>query len=164
MEEQSRGELCSVCATTLSEDQKFCTHCGFPERGTEEEKSRFHAHKVIEARDEREAKQRVSSARTTLYVVSGLMFLGGLIYFFIDNDISVLITYIILSVIYLILGYWSQSKPLIAIILGLLVYLTLIVLSAIADPTSIFSNIIIRIIIIVYLAKGVYSASAIKKA
>ena len=87
----------------------------------------------------------------------------GFIYFFVDQDIAVLVTNVVLGIIYLVLGSWTSKKPLVAILLGLLLYLTTIIISAIFEPSTIIKGIIFKIIIIAYLAKGVYSASSIKK-
>jgi len=165
MEEVEVQELrCSQCSNLIEEQQVYCTYCGFPEQGTEQEKSKFHAGRVIKARTARSAKDGVKSARNTLFIMSALMGIAGIFYFFsLDGDIGVLITYMIIAVIYVLLGFWSQEKPLIALILGLLVYLTLIVTIAIISPVSIFSGIIIKIIIITYLARGINGAAQLKK-
>ncbi len=155
---------CSFCDSSMEESQVFCISCGFPENGTEQEKSKFHAHRVLEMRDTKDAKKGISSARNTLFVIAALTMLWGIYYFFKSNwDISIIITYMILACIYMVLGYWSQQKPLIALILGLLVYLTIIVLAALFEPSTILSGIIVKILVIIYLGKGINSALHIRK-
>ena len=86
-----------------------------------------------------------------------------IIFFFSLDSIGILITNGILSIIYLVLGSYTSKKPLMAILLGLLLYLTTIIISAIFDPSTLIRGIIWKILIIGYLGKGVYSASSIKK-
>ncbi len=151
--------LCSQCATEIALETKFCTNCGFPEHGDEKEKAVFHANRVIKKNEIIEDRKRINSARNTLYWMAGISFVFGLFYFFQSQDTVALIVQAILSGIYLILAYWSQKKPFAALLSGLLLYVTIIAILAIADPRTIFSGIIFKIVIIVFLSKGMYSAS-----
>ncbi|WP_152558158.1 zinc ribbon domain-containing protein [Altibacter lentus] len=153
---------CSQCDTQLIEKQVFCTACGYPERGSEAQRSGFHAKRVIANQTSQNASKRIKSARNSLYVVAGLSLFWGLIYFFRFEDSATLIATGILAVIYLALGYWSQKRPLIALVLGLLVFLTIVVIDAILDPSTIYKGIIIKILVIGYLAKGINSAMQLR--
>ncbi len=165
MEEKILDSLqCSICNAHMEENQIFCMSCGFPENGTTQEQSKFHAHRVLAMRQSSEARTGITSARNTLYIIAALTMLWGIYYFFqLEKDSAILITYTILSVIYLLLGYWSQQKPLVALILGLLVYITIIVLGAIGDVSTIFSGFIVKIFVIIFLAKGINAAMHLKK-
>lgn len=164
MEELSRPiSQCSHCSTAISIDDKFCISCGFPEGGTEQEQSKFHADRIIEHSKTKESAKVLRNARNTLFVIAALSFLGGLFLFFAMDDFAGLIAQIILSVIYVVLGYWSQQKPLIALVLGLLVYATTVVLMALIEPSTIYRGIIIKIFVIVYLGRGINSALHLRK-
>ena len=157
------GAICSQCSAAITSDSKFCTNCGFPENGNEKEKTVFHANRAIKNNQIKDDKEKVNSARKTLYWMAGISFASGLIYFFMTQDITELIAQAIIAVIYLILAYWSQKKPFAAILSGLLLYLTIIAIMAIGDPLTIFRGVFIKILIIAFLVKGVYSASQIAK-
>ena len=162
--EAPTSTYCSFCNEIMADDQKFCTACGYPERGTQKEQSKFHADRILEMRDSSTAKDRVRKARNILYIMSGLSVFWGIVTFLInDGDIGSLVVYGILAVIYLVLAFWSQQKPLVAMILALLVYLTLIVLNAIFDASSIYRGIIFKIIIIIFLVNGLNSALHLRK-
>jgi len=165
MEEKELAPLqCSFCDVTMDENQAFCVSCGFPEKGTKQEQSKFHADRILNMRKSSEARSGITGARNTLFIIAALTMLWGVYYFFqLGKDSEILITYTILAVIYVVLGYWSQQKPLVALILGLLVYITIIVLAAIFEPATIFSGIIIKIFVIVYLAKGINAALHLKQ-
>ena len=125
---------CSQCGTPLAPDNIFCVSCGFPERGTESEKSKFHADRVLNLRKQQYARKELKTGRIILLVIAGLSFLSGLFYFFVNDDTATLIASGILTIVYLALAYWSQQKPLIAMVLGLLVYLTTIVIKCNCRP------------------------------
>lgn len=156
-------DSCSKCNTPITLETVFCSECGYPEHGTEQDVAKFHARNVMKKNEHIDADKKIKSARNVLYVMAGITFLFGFIYFFQDQDIAILVTNVVLGLIYLVLGSWTSKKPLVAILLGLLLYLTTIIISAIVDPATIIQGIIFKILIIAYLGKGVYSASSIKK-
>lgn len=160
---QPLEQTCSKCETVIPEGQKFCSSCGYPENGTASEKAKFNADQVISNSKSKDAPKQIKSARTTLFVISGLALLSGIIFFFMTDDSSTLIAGGILAIIYLGLGFWSQEKPLIALVLGLLVYLTNIVINAVIEPESIGKGIILKVIIILFLIKGINSALHLRK-
>ncbi|GGG16292.1 hypothetical protein GCM10011344_16070 [Dokdonia pacifica] len=157
---------CSLCTAAMEENYIFCISCGYPEKGSEEEQTKFHAHRILNMRKSSDARQGITSARNILFIIAAINMLWGIFYFFQNSqDISLLIYFPILSVMYLVLGYWSQQKPLMALVLGLLVYLTVIVLGAIYEPESIISvsGLFLKSFVIIYLAKGINAALHIKK-
>lgn len=161
---QARENInCSQCDTPLAPDKTFCVSCGFPERGTESEKSKFHADRVLNLRKQQYARKELKTGRIILLVIAGLSFLSGLFYFFVHDDSATLIASGILTIVYLALAYWSQQKPLIAMVLGLLVYLTTLVINAIVDPETIYRGIILKVLIIGFLGKGINSALQLRK-
>jgi len=109
------------------------------------------------------ARKEIKSGRNSLLIIAGLSFLFGVGYFFLHDDSATLIASGILSIVYLGLAFWSQQRPLIALVLGLLVYLTTIVINAIVDPETIYKGIIVKVLIIVFLSKGINSALQLRK-
>lgn len=150
---------CSQCNEEMLGNAKFCTYCGFPENGDDHEKAKFHAQKVLKKSQIKEDRKKISSARNTLYWMAGIFFISGLVLYTNLDDIIVLIAGVILAVIYLVLAYWSQKKPFPAILSGLLLYLMVIVVNSIDEPSRIFEGILLKIIILSFLIKGMYSAS-----
>ncbi len=146
----------------MAEDQKFCVNCGYPEGGTEQQQSSYHARRVLKKRRGTEASKKIRSGRNSLFVIAAFTLAIGVFYFIRYGDNATLITNAILAIIYMVLGFWSQKRPLIALILGLLVYLTTIVLNGILEPETIYKGIIIKVLIILYLSKGINSALQIR--
>ncbi|GAA4276799.1 zinc ribbon domain-containing protein [Aquimarina mytili] len=151
--------LCSQCNTEINSEAKFCTHCGYPENGDEKEKAKFHANKVMQKNKGFNDAKKIKSARNTLYWMAGIFLVSGLFLFFTLNDITILVANLILVVVYLILAYWSKQKPFAALLSALLLFLMVIALNTVLDPSSLFKGILIKIILLSFLIKGVYSAS-----
>ncbi len=158
-----QASSCSKCNDIIEIESVYCSNCGYPEHGTKSDVSKYHAYRAIERNKNMDADKRIRSARNTLYVMAGISVLVGVFGFFMNYDSATLITNGILSVIYLVLGYWSSEKPVMALLLGLLLYLTTIIISAVFEPSSLIKGILWKGIIIVFLAKGLYSALSIKK-
>ena len=57
--------------------------------------------------------------------------------------------------VFFALYFWARKQPLPASIVGLLVYVTMHLLDAIADPTAIARGIIMKIIIIAILVNAI---------
>ena len=147
----------------MDQEQIYCSNCGYPEKGTVSEKAKFNSDEVLARYKAAEAPRQIKSARNTLFVIAGLAFLTGLFFYGIADDMATLIAGGILAIVYLVLGYWSQQKPLIALVLGLLVYVTNMVINAIIEPETIYKGIIIKVVIIAFLIKGINSAMELRK-
>lgn len=154
---------CSHCGQEMDATATFCDHCGYPENGTDQQKSRFIGKMAFNKSWNEDAKKKIKSAKNTLYVLSGVMAVFGFIQYTVHESIYALGIDFALSLVYLALAFWTDTKPLIAVLIGLLLYLTIIVINAIVDPTSLFQGIIWKVVIISFLGKGIYSASSIKK-
>lgn len=151
---------CSNCFTDVEIKGAFCPSCGFPEKGTEKEKAVFHANKVMDKNKHMDASVKVNSARNTLYVISGITFLSGIVYYFITMEFYILFVNTIIGVLYLVLALWSVKQPLPALLSALLLYATIFVLNGLLDPSTIYQGLILKVIVLVYLGKGLYSAKA----
>lgn len=154
---------CPNCSAEIDGNPMYCVSCGFPLNGTEKEKSKFYAEQAMTKSKVKDAPKKIRQARNTLFIVGGLQLLFGIVVYFMADATEELIAGAVLFLIYLGLGFWSQKKPLIALILGLLLYLSLIILSAVVDPTTITSGVLVKVIIIVFLGKGINSARELKK-
>lgn len=153
------NEKCSFCKeVVVSPKVIFCSNCGYPENGTDKERTRFFAKRTIEKHERIDARKQIKSARNTLYTLCGIMLVFGVIIFFGNNSVLELGIHLFFSFLYLTLAFWSEKKPFEALLIALLLYVTLLVIGFIDNPRSIFSGIIWKVIIISFLGKGMYSA------
>lgn len=132
-------------------------------QGTDEEKYNFQLRLSSRKRLLKDAEDRTKSARTMIYVAAALFFVSGLITFSAADDYATLLVSLVICVVYLILAVWSSRNSFAAILTALVIYLTIILINAIAEPESLFSGIILKVIIIVAFAKGIKAALEAKK-
>ncbi|HEY4149015.1 MAG TPA: hypothetical protein VGM41_08805 [Chitinophagaceae bacterium] len=109
-----------------------------------------------------ELKGKSARAAITFYILAGVLLLWGVVGFFKadagDIRIYIIGIYGFLAVAFLLLGVWSDKKPIPAIICGLVLYVALSILNFVADPGTITSGIIIKALIIVGLVRALVSA------
>jgi hypothetical protein len=108
--------------------------------------------------------KHIRQARNAIFVTAGVIFLSLIVmliasskeeneYLWID-----LLLYGVFIIGFIALGLWTKNRPYYAIICALILYLIFIGLNAIGDIKTLFSGIIFKIIIIVYLVKGINDA------
>jgi hypothetical protein len=66
-----------------------------------------------------------------------------------------LVVNIALSVIYFGLWFWARKNPYAASLVALLLFLTVIVASAVWEPSTLYQGILVKILFVVALAKAV---------
>jgi len=160
-------EQCAACNVQVLNDDAFCTNCGYPLHGTNQEQRNFISIREAKEIDLSEANKKIKRASIALYVVAGTTALLGLAMVGLSKDPaaknSLLITNLILAAIYGGLGFWCNQKPLAAIISGSALYALVLILNAIVNPLTIISGIIFKIIIIGFFVRGIKSAIEAEK-
>lgn len=152
--------VCHYCGSSpLKETDHFCPSCGFPQRGTEAEQKRFLIGKKFKAKDLNESGSEIIIARLILFLLGGLCLIASGIAFKNDRDI-IAIGVLALGSTYIGLAIWAGTKPLPALMSGLIVYVTLLAVSIIASPETLFTFLYIKAGIIILL---IYGVSAVKK-
>lgn len=158
---------CPCCINKPEPDDLFCNGCGFPLKGTQQEQDFFYSERNAKEIDLADLNNNVESARKSLYWIAGLSVISFLFGYFTANNeqdkFIILFTSVILIGAFLVFGVWSKTKPTAALISGLSLYLIIHTLNAIVDPATIFSGIILKVIIIVYLIKGIKSVLEVDK-
>lgn len=120
---------CFVCKRNdLSAAEKYCPGCGFPQNGDPQEQKDFYADHFEQAALFEEAQRHVKRAQNILFVASGLAVLSGIL-LSLTMGVEGFIGGIVMSVIFLGLGFWARHKPLAATVTALVIYLTLLILS-----------------------------------
>jgi len=70
--------VCENCSTSNSYNQKFCSVCSFPISGTDDDKRHFRTSVGNRKLLLKDAKEKIKTAKTIIYILAGLMFLIGL--------------------------------------------------------------------------------------
>ena len=105
--------------------------------------------------------KHVNQARNTMFIIAGVQILSGLISTFRvtpDALIYVWAEVLIIAAVFVVLGLWTKKKPYSAIIGALILYALFIILNAVIDINSIYKGILFKIMIIVFLVKGINDA------
>jgi hypothetical protein len=105
--------------------------------------------------------KNIRQARNTLFFLAGLQLLLGIYLLFNSSSNAGWISFVItalVAIIFLGLGFWTKQKPYNAIIFALIIYILLWAGDCILDATYIYKGILVKIIVIVYLAKGLKDA------
>lgn len=104
----------------------------------------------------------LKKARTMILVVGILYAVSGIIYYFLlEGKIDprllniILAINLVLCVIHIGLWIWAKKAPLAASVVALVLFVTLHLVNAIRDPSSIHMGIIIKVIFIVLLVQGI---------
>lgn len=153
---------CGNCNAEIS-TEKFCTRCGFPANGTDEEKTQYKGRVYNTKLSLKEAQEKIDKAKLIIYLLAGLEFIFAMVYGFGKDDIPTMIVELIVCVLYLILAVWANKNPFGAILTCFIVYLTLQVIRIVVEPATIFSGILWKILIIGGFIKGLQSASEAQK-
>ena len=144
---------CPNCTHLAGPKDIYCATCGYPIRGGEAEQKRYRWRQESLQVDAVLAEKRVKQGRNVLFLTAMLSIASGLFLF--KEDISYLISGIILAIVYVVLGFWSMRKPFAALLTGLVVYSILVGFDLITTPGNIGRGILLKIVVIVFLAKGI---------
>jgi len=106
----------------------------------------------------------IKNARTALFVTAALLFAGELISAAISEIPFTFLFWIIILIqsgVFVALGFWTKTKPYAAIITGLVFFILIWGLAiALSGFKGALGGIIVKVIIIVYLAKAIGPAKA----
>ena len=106
----------------------------------------------------------IKNARTALFVTAALLFAGELISAAISEIPFTFLFWIIILIqsgVFVALGFWTKTKPYAAIITGLVFFILIWGLAiALSGFKGALGGVIVKVIIIVYLAKAIGPAKA----
>jgi hypothetical protein len=107
--------------------------------------------------------KHVRQARYAIYAIAVMqVVMGAIIYatssYITDDQLIVFAVIGVIATVFVCIGLWSRKQPFSAIVTALTVYIGLIVLDAVQDPGTLTKGVIFKIIIIVFLVKGLRDA------
>jgi hypothetical protein len=106
----------------------------------------------------------IKSARNALFVTAGLVLLGEIITASVTGiEFTPLIIGVILIEVgvFVALGFWTKTKPFTAIVTGLILFIVMWIFAIVVNGIeAAYSGIIVKIIIISYLASAIKKAKA----
>lgn len=136
---------CRYCKhATVAAGETFCSACGYPQGGTQEQQDAFAYKKARSSFAQQVEVEKVTKARNTLYWVAGL----NMIPYLISGGMAIMLVGLVISGIYLGLALWSKSRPFPALLTALILFIALNLLDVVVDPMSIFRGIILKVIVL----------------
>lgn len=106
----------------------------------------------------------IKKARTALFVTAGLLLLGEILFVSMSGSqwTPLMIGVIAIEVgIFVALGFWTKTKPYSAIIIGLILFVLYWIAGIMLNGVeNAYKGVIIKIVIIVYLAQALKPAKA----
>jgi len=156
-------KACSFCSEVVPITNTFCANCGYPEYGTKTDISYFYSKRARQEKANTKALTKIKSAQIALFILAGIIYFSGMLSYNLLEDKLLLLTNSVLALLYVALAFWSGKNPIMGLLLGLLLYFTLLILSAVLDPASVYKGLILKTIVVVYLGKGLHSATRIKQ-
>lgn len=172
MQAASLNVACPHCGVANRSGDSFCAKCGKALPATRS------LPRVVEGADlatsaggrqlqSAELHRKARSASGALLAVAILATIGlGLVYYFVRDAMNdpalgrvatiMLISQAVIAVAYWGLWIWSWSNPLPAAIIGLVIFLTMIAVNALAaGPQSLVQGLLIKVIVIFVLARAI---------
>lgn len=154
---------CSKCNSPLTEEDKFCSNCGYPERGTTAEKNKYNLSVKLKKDVVDDAKKKLKNVKILLFVVAGINVIVGIVQLMdaitFNDGIGSLIT----AAVFLGCVIWVNNQPLTGILAAFSFWVLLQLSVVLIDPTLLLSGLFLKIVIIGIFIKGISSARDAKK-
>ncbi len=167
----SNSTTCPHCGESTPDSGMFCESCGkaLPMSTPSRPKIVTGAATTSGGRRfvKKSLEQEMKKAFTALMVVAVLQTLAGPILLFLQKEMNPNMQEIPpfaygivfgIAIAFWILAFWARKSPLPAAIVGLVLFVSLHVLDAVADPTKIAQGILMKIIIVVMLVRAIQAA------
>ena len=156
---------CFICKKTdLSNENKYCHACGFPQMGEQDEQKAFYREYLLKQVEFNDAVKNAKDVQNILFIASGLTVLSSIILGALAETDKGFTFFggIAMAGIFCGLGFWAKQKPLAASITGVTIYLTLVLISVIVTISEGgrggIGVGIMDVIIVVALFKGIFGA------
>jgi len=117
--------------------------------------------------DANQCVKQIKEGRNALILLSFLTMLGSIISMVrgseFGNSSEIIIEGIILVTIYAVCAAFVKKNPRASLLTAFIIYILIILLSALVDPSTIISGILIKGLVIYFLLKGINAAFNLKK-
>ncbi len=169
------SNVCPHCQAVCAPGATFCMSCGKavstgsaggPRVITAADYASTGSGRTLQAEELLKQTKKACGALTTVAVLQTIF--GALIVFTASQgqslgpiktegvDIKILSLFVFgLAAVFFGLAFWARKSPFPAAITGLVVFVTVHLLDAIADPTAIIRGILIKIVIVVILSRAI---------
>ena len=158
--------VCYYCKSKgLTEKDRTCPDCGFPQRGSQVEMKRFiwninNKHLLLN-----QHKKAIEQARNILFGLFALFTGLAVLFFVIKENFAEFVVFLLVGTIYLGLGLYSKYRPFVSILSGFILFIVTLIIHGVIDSESIFKALFMKGVVIAgfyYGYRGVSSAENIE--
>lgn len=149
---------CSKCNTSISNEDLFCSNCGYPERAGKREKDKYEYRIKLKKDVIEDAEKKLKNVKILLFVIAGFNLLMGLYQLIINEAIYDGIAGLIAAGIFIGCAIWVEKQPLTGILAAFIFWILIQSAVVFVDPALLLRGIILKIVIIGIFIKGISSA------
>ncbi|MDX1941379.1 MAG: hypothetical protein SFU99_12555 [Saprospiraceae bacterium] len=106
--------------------------------------------------DLKEAEKRLKNARIALWIFVGLQTIALIVLVARESDLSTIIAQAVIILLFIFAAVYSHSYPLASFASVFTLYILLLILAGINQPSTLLQGLIIKVIILGYLGMGAF--------
>lgn len=154
---------CSNCNSEISNSDVFCSNCGYPENGSDQEKNKFNYRIKLRQDVVKDAKQKLVQIQFFLAFLGVLYTALGMYFLYSGFNLVDYLANFIVAAIFFACIYWVKKQPLTGVISAFIFWIILQLSVVFEDPSLLIRGIVLKIIIIGVFIKGITNARDYKE-
>jgi len=158
---------CASCGIFAFDSEVVCPQCNYPLKGTEKDQKDFLFNQEMRSIDLHSSNKQLKKAGNMLYYIAAIFVISSLIIYAINPDspggVSALVINLVLAMIFVVLAGYSQKRPMLCIITGLVLFSVIMIGNAIVEPVSLVKGAIFKVFAFVLLINGLKSAREVER-
>lgn len=139
--------FCPNCYSSYDKQPEVC-ECGYPFSGSEMEKHKFMSIKVKSKTIEKEAKSASEDARNILFAMGGLYALFSIFLIFSSTENTFNFITLTYGILIIILGMFSHKEPFFSLLSGFILIIILYLILGLFNPSALLKGFIFKILFI----------------
>ncbi|UPT66656.1 MAG: hypothetical protein M0D57_19790 [Sphingobacteriales bacterium JAD_PAG50586_3] len=156
----------------------FCSHCGYPVKGTHDQKSAFELNKFKLGDKLYDTKRKANGGSVLLYVLAGSLYFLAVVAFlaaifgqpdayadvYVKRVVLGALVFITFGTLYLGLGLWARKKPFAALLTASIIFFSVSVISIARDfQFAVFVFQVIILAVLIWATVAGYKSEQLKR-
>jgi len=139
--------FCPNCYSEFDEQPENCS-CGYPFKGSDMDKYQFMSNKIKKVKTVHEGIKSADYARLVLFIIGGINLIVSIIFMMSAEHSPIHVVTLIYSLLLIGLGFLSFKEPFFSLLLGFIILLVIYLVIGLIDPKMLMSGLILRIVFI----------------
>lgn len=162
--EKVDAPLCRCCKEPYKLGDEFCNNCGFPFNGTEKEQGHHIGKYLVKVNTKKDGNASILGIKIALLSIAVLLIFASLRFADMGEEgATVLVSNIVLAFVLFGIALWSDKSPFNAYLTGLIIFLSLQIITFFISPYSVLGGLILKLVLIGLLIGGLISAANTKQ-